>query len=205
MDDLIWTKQNSLTKEFCEHCIERFENDETKKPGQVGTRRVDETVKRSTDLMVHSAIPGWETEVKVFWDALDEGVKEYMEYIRNINPHFEPSYEMGEVTDSGYQIQRTLPGEFYIWHNDYAIKEEGLRFLTYLWYLNDVHEDGYTEFYNGLKIQPEQGKLLVFPALWSYVHRGFPPKTETKYVATGWLYYNCYPFMMKNGFIRRWR
>ena len=48
--------------------------------------------------------------------------------------------------------------------------------------------DGYTEFKNGIKIQPEQGKLLIFPAVWSYIHRGFPPKTETKYICTGWIH-----------------
>ena len=28
----------------------------------------------------------------------------------------------------------------------------------------------------------------MFPALWPWVHRGFPPKSEVKYICTGWLY-----------------
>ena len=61
------------------------------------------------------------------------------------------------------------------------------RILTIIWYLNDINEDGYTEFYTGLKIQPEMGKILMFPALWPWVHRGYPPKYETKYICTGWI------------------
>ena len=47
--------------------------------------------------------------------------------------------------------------------------------------------DRYTEFYTGLKIKPEVGKILMFPALWPWVHRGYPPKSETKYICTGWI------------------
>jgi hypothetical protein len=39
-----------------------------------------------------------------------------------------------------------------------------------------------------MEIQPEQGTLLIFPAVWSYIHREFPPKTETKYICTGWIH-----------------
>ena len=67
------------------------------------------------------------------------------------------------------------------------------RLLTIIWYLNDIHEDGYTEFYSGLKVQPEEGKIMMFPALWPYVHRGFPPKSETKYICTGWIRVSNYP------------
>ena len=31
------------------------------------------------------------------------------------------------------------------------------------------------------------GKILMVPALWPWVHRGYPPKYETKYICTGWI------------------
>ena len=75
------------------------------------------------------------------------------------------------------------PGDFYTWHHDCMDD----RLLTIIWYLNDVNQDGYTEFSSGLKIQPEIGKILMFPAQWPWVHRGYPPKYETKYICTGWI------------------
>ena len=98
-----------------------------------------------------------------------------------------------QCDDSGYQIQETKPHEFYDWHTDSSIKQRQLnevsvRNLTYLWYLNTVDQGGETEFYDGTKISPERGKLLLFPATWTFYHRGRPPLgNKNKYVCTGWL------------------
>lgn len=62
------------------------------------------------------------------------------------------------------------------------------RYFTFIWYLNDIHEDGYTEFIDGTKIQPETGKMIIFPSTWTYTHRGYPPKSEVKYICTGWIH-----------------
>ena len=89
----------------------------------------------------------------------------------------------GNTEDTGYHIQETVPGAGYVWHHDSMDN----RLLSIIWYLNDIHEDGYTEFFTGLKIQPEVGKIIMFPALWPWIHRGYPPKSETKYICTGWI------------------
>ena len=88
-----------------------------------------------------------------------------------------------EIEDSGYQIQETQPGGFYKWHHDGL----GSRMLTFIWYLNDITEGGYTEFNTGFKVQPQTGKLVIFPGLWPWVHRGVAPKSEVKYLCTGWV------------------
>ena len=59
--------------------------------------------------------------------------------------------------------------------------------LTFIWYLNDITEGGYTEFNTGFKVQPQAGKLVIFPGLWPWVHRGVAPKSEVKYLCTGWV------------------
>ena len=59
--------------------------------------------------------------------------------------------------------------------------------LTFIWYLNDISEGGHTEFNTGFKVQPELGKLVIFPGLWPWVHRGNAPKSEVKYICTGWV------------------
>jgi len=63
-----------------------------------------------------------------------------------------------------------------------------MRVLTFIWYLNDIEEDGYTEFMDGTKVQPKTGRFCLFPATWEYHHRGYPPKSQTKYICTGWLH-----------------
>ena len=58
-----------------------------------------------------------------------------------------------------------------------------------MWYLNTIEEkdDGYTEFIDGTKIQPVVGRLIFFPATWTFLHRGYPPKVK-KYLCNGWMH-----------------
>ena len=92
------------------------------------------------------------------------------------------------ITDTGYQIQKTEPGKGYVWHHDGQFDQFKTRELTYILYLNDVDE-GWTQFYNGNQVSPRAGRVIIFPATWTYIHQGYPPK-QTKYLMTGWLHAN---------------
>ena len=184
LDDFVYTRKNQLSKSFCKNLIDKFEKDDRKKQGIVGGGlRTD--IKRSTDLSItHSS--GYEEEDKIFYDNLNKNILNYEKTRGKIYHKFIlEETETQKVEDSGYQIQRTKPGEYYVWHHDQASFRS--RRLTYIWYLNDIHDGGYTQFNTGLQIQPEVGKIMIFPALWPWMHRGYPPKTETKYIVTGWL------------------
>ena len=62
------------------------------------------------------------------------------------------------------------------------------RHLVFMTYLNDVKDDGQTEFYyQRLKIKPEKGLTLIWPADWTFTHRGIASNSEDKYIVTGWL------------------
>ena len=57
-------------------------------------------------------------------------------------------------------------------------------------YLNDVPEGGETEFpMYGLKIKPETGKTLIWPAEWTHAHKGAIVVKGNKYIITGWMHY----------------
>ena len=59
-----------------------------------------------------------------------------------------------------------------------------------LWtiYLNDGFAEGETEFlYQGRKIAPRTGSLLIAPAAFTHTHRGNRPQGGDKYIATSWI------------------
>ena len=62
------------------------------------------------------------------------------------------------------------------------------RVITFLWYLNTVEEGGETELLGSVNIKPERGKLLLFPASWTFPHRGKMPISHDKYIVTGWFH-----------------
>ena len=177
-DDLIYVAEDKLDKDFCKHCIEKFNKDDNRYQGEVGSG-VNLEMKRSIDLTI-SDNDNWKEEDKVFYNSFKKTLDSYKKELKH---PFPDKCLLGRIEDSGYQIQETKPGDFYTWHQDGM----NSRILTIIWYLNDINEDGYTEFSSGLKIQPEMGKILMFPALWPWVHRGYPPKYETKYICTGWI------------------
>ena len=184
--DFIYIADGALEPEFCRNVIEKFEKDDNKRQGIVAGGRPDTSIKDSTDLHI-SGLPEWEEEDHVFYKSL----KQHHEFYLNGKWSDIHSVYTGNISDKGYQIQRTRPGAGYIWHNDAVLDEldtMGVRFSTYIWYLNDIDEDGYTEFIDGTKVQPKTGRICIFPATWTYMHRGYPPKNQTKYIVTGWMH-----------------
>jgi hypothetical protein len=62
------------------------------------------------------------------------------------------------------------------------------RFLSFMWYLNDVESGGKTIF-KDVQIQPKQGTLIMFPPLWMYPLNGECPISGPKYIMSAYLHY----------------
>ena len=89
-----------------------------------------------------------------------------------------------------FRIKRYNTGgeERFDTHVDVADYSSARRFLSFMFYLNDVSEGGETVF-RDKKITPKKGSLLVFPPLWMYPHRGDPPISNPKYIMSTYLHY----------------
>jgi len=91
-----------------------------------------------------------------------------------------------------FNLQRYAPGEgFKRWHCDWTISDEATepvhRVLAWILYCNDVPEGG-TEFHwQQHHEDAERGKLVIFPAGPSHIHRGRVSQEHTKTIATGWI------------------
>jgi hypothetical protein len=90
-------------------------------------------------------------------------------------------------------IQKYEPGQaFKLFHTERTsgLVHDTARHLVFMTYLNDVEEGGETDFFHqNLLVKPKKGLTLIWPADWTYTHRGLPSPTETKYIATGWYEY----------------
>ena len=90
-------------------------------------------------------------------------------------------------------IQRTEKSEGF--HNFHWEKSNNFltytRHLTTMVYLNDVLDGGETEFlYQSRRVKPREGRVVIFPVQWTHTHRGNPPLSGEKYIATSWLHLN---------------
>ena len=55
-------------------------------------------------------------------------------------------------------------------------------------YLNNVKDGGETNFsHYGIRVKPEIGKTLIWPAEWTHAHNGGIVNSGEKYIITGWM------------------
>ena len=96
------------------------------------------------------------------------------------NFNFDHSYEE-------FRMKRYIPhlNQEFKPHVDAWDIDTAKRFIVAFWYLNDVSEGGETVFFNidkEIKVKPEEGTLIMFPATWQYIHAGLPPISNPKYI-----------------------
>ena len=204
MEKYIYTNKTSLSKEVCSDIIELFENEDRKDHG-VTHGGVQKNIKHTHDFTIPENEPKWYKYHQLFHNELTRNLQIYLNKL-NENPSFKNEnqnttavykhFENVTILQSVFMIQRYIMNEGrYIYHNDFSVdlKNKKNRVITYLWYLDDVEEGGETDFPDlNLKVKPETGKLILFPATWDFPHCGKMPISSNKYIVTGWLYVDIY-------------
>lgn len=115
---------------------------------------------------------------------LQENLRGHLElYLRELGP---ACWLRGRgLAHRPYRIKRYAIGEGFDWHIDNGTRESATHVIATQCYLNDVERGGETEFQgSGRRIACVQGRLLFFPVQWTLVHRGRPPRSHLKYIAT---------------------
>lgn len=183
MSNLIQVFENSLSHRVCDNLINRFENDINISKGRTigGYNKAKKTV----DLTFNSTI---NTYLLEYYNVINNTLVQYISEYKKITNNNLPI----NLTSDSHMIMRYLKNEgIYTYHHDFyaaQYKVNGYcRILTYIFYLNTIDIGGETEFIDGTKIKPEKGKLLIFPATWTFVHKGNIPESSNKYILTGWL------------------
>lgn len=176
--DLI-TLYRGLGPAECGAIIERFDRDGRKTQGKVYRE---------------GAVLAEEAAIKNSWDLeiVDDG--DWRDVFRAIHPRIQacighylsrsPILQSFDLQATGYKIQMYPRGQgFFRWHADSTGRGVQSRQVAMILYLNDVAEGGETEFFHqGIKVAPRAGQLLLFPAGWTYMHRGEVPVSHDKYI-----------------------
>ena len=186
MDNFIGVFENAFTDDLCNRMVQAFQYADSS--GFTRTRQQHEDAKKSskndkacfsTDYdITHSPI--WNEFSTVFWSVYPKYSERYAEALET---------GCGEYKNYSVKIQKTMPSEgYHAWHFEASERPLSNRIVVWTAYLNDVEEGGETEFlYQKMRVKPKKGTLCFFPAGYTHVHRGNPPLSGEKYIATGWL------------------
>jgi hypothetical protein len=94
-----------------------------------------------------------------------------------------------DLVSSQIKMQKTPPsGGYHVWHYENENWEVANREVAWMIYLNDIPEgQGETEFlFQKLRVQPKAGRVVLWPAGMTHVHRGNTVFDTNKYILTGW-------------------
>ena len=151
-----------------------------------------EPAKISTDISL-VAIDHTDSEAYAISEVILRGVNAGLQKYLDDRPLFlECCPEKSLFVNPIFNLQRYAPGEgFKQWHCDWTLEKEVTepvhRVLAWIIYCNDVDSGG-TEFHWQEYHEPaERGKLIIFPAGLTHIHRGKVNKNHSKTIATGWI------------------
>lgn len=184
----IYRKEGALSPQLCNDFIGAFESSNEKQSGVLyGPDGVSSSSgKKSTDITFNPSYlehDVWGPLLSQLIPIIEKGQSNYIQrYFTALNV-----VDKFEI-NSYFNMQRYLPNEgFSTFHCERASIKYSNRILVWMVYLNDVTDGGETEFYFQHHFEPaQQGKLMIWPADWMYLHRGVTSPTQVKYVLTGW-------------------
>jgi hypothetical protein len=182
--DFIGIYENAVPVEFCRDLINLHKNADVEEKWSSEEKYGGALNRKDEALQLEDYSQQYLEEVQKFvFEYLELYKKKYFSY-----------YECKHIdyTAPFIKVQKTEPqGGYHIWHYEVDSIQHVSRSLVWMIYLNDVPKgEGETEFlWQGLRIQPKRGTLLIWPAQFTHTHRGNPVYNCTKYVATGWIEY----------------
>jgi hypothetical protein len=172
-----WYNPNSS---ICDDLLEYFHLSEEKAPGRsyVKTEKVlDKKAKDSIDCIIKD--PELQTR---YIEYLQQSVDLYVTKYPFCN-----EYAPWTVIETIQIQQYPSGGAFFSWHTERGTMSVLDRHLVFMTYLNDVTDQGETEFYHqNIKVKPEKGLTLIWPADWTFTHRGIASPSQEKFIVTGW-------------------
>lgn len=181
LNDLIHIYDNVLEPQVCRFLIDLFENNSDKHEGIESDKKpnftqfnLTENCKASDEVNnIHNFLIS-----KVF-----EYKKKYYEFVDERcfpKDHNFEQFRIKKYNNDGNDLFDT--------HVDVIDYSSARRFLSFMWYLNDVEQGGETVF-EGLTIKPKTGSMIIFPPLWMFPHRGNAPISNKKYLLSTYLHY----------------
>lgn len=181
--DYCMVVDNAVNSHLCEYAINAFEKyselHDKHDSGQVHFTQMNVTQKSKTVADFAELQKFFETASLYFLDLYKKEVPE--------TKLWPAKYGYEE-----FRMKRYLPNNYdrFDGHIDAADRISCKRFLAFFWYLNTVEEGGETEFLNvDFKVPAKQGRLLIFPPMWMYPHKGNMPISGPKYLFGSYLHF----------------
>lgn len=192
--EFIGLYKNVYPEGYCQHMINEFERlveggagfNRQESEGALKHRKNDTHL--GLNIKTHQVVPFQDIDaVDMFFNGLQQCYQLYTNEFSVLKD--------AVIHGTHMKMQRTSPGQgYHLWHGEQGNGRNAERVLVYMLYLNSLssEEAGETEFlYQKLRIKPEENMMVIWPAAYTHAHRGNMVHGEnSKYIVTGWFYYD---------------
>ena len=185
-----WSSEN---EKLFDGLVEYFEkNSKLHRQGLIGGGKLNHNNKKTTDITI-DPIDLENKKNFIFKEYFELLFECYNDYKKQW-PFIAEKFQFVDIPS--FNLQRYLPGDhFSKIHTERSTTSNMHRIFAWMTYLNNVEEEAngatYFSHYN-IKIKPEKGKTLIWPAEWTHAHLGEKLIKDKKYIITGWM---CFPFI----------
>ena len=133
----------------------------------------------------------------VFIGITDQRVRDFTGEVNRVMNNYVDHFPLCAKTnvfkmEEFFNLQYYKPGGgYHMWHceRQSSSRSNTYRHMVWMTYLNDVPDGGTEWFHQDLYIPAEKGMTVIWPADWTFHHRGRKSDTSEKIIATGWYHF----------------
>ena len=133
----------------------------------------------------------------VFIGITDTRVRDFTGEVNRVMNNYVDKFPLcaktnGWKMEEFFNLQYYKPGGgYHMWHceRQSSSRSNTYRHMVWMTFLNDVPDGGTEWFHQDHYEEAEKGKCCIWPADWTYTHKGRVTHEFEKIIATGWYSY----------------
>jgi len=178
-----WNIEND---KLCNEIIQFFEENKSMQRVGITATGNDPKNKQTTDMFIQPS--DLKNKKYSLFNSYFNLLKDCFLDYRNQYPFLKHKF-FNRTHIGNFNVQKYNSGDHFSHLHSERVSLDSLhRLFAWMTYLNNVDDGGTTNFeYYDIKVKPEIGKTLIWPAEWTHAHTGSILKSGTKYIITGWI------------------
>jgi len=178
-----WNIEND---KLCNEIIKFFEENKSMQRVGITATGYDPKLKKTTDMAIQPS--DLKNKKYSLFNSYFNLLKDCFLDYRNQYPFLKHKF-FSKTHIGNFNVQKYNSGDHFSHLHSERVSVDSLhRLFAWMTYLNNVDDSGTTNFeYYDIKVKPEIGKTLIWPAEWTHAHTGSILKSGTKYIITGWI------------------